>query len=119
MSRILPVSTINTRSGAAALARLRLRRAFGIIGSICSSDDDMTAAILYGTLGCHLCEEAALLLRPLVEDGRLSVSEVDIADDEQLLERYGVRIPVLRLQSGRELGWPFDHSAVLELLRAG
>jgi hypothetical protein len=62
---------------------------------------------LYGTLGCHLCEEAEALCRQ-VSPG-LELRKVDIADDPELLERYGLRIPVLRdPDSGQELGWPFD-----------
>ena len=30
-------------------------------------------------------------------------------DDEALVEKYGIRIPVLkRARDGEELGWPFD-----------
>jgi len=33
----------------------------------------------------------------------------DIADDPVLVERYGIRIPVLRrTDDSSELGWPFD-----------
>lgn len=41
---------------------------------------------------------------------------VEIADDPQLLERYGVRIPVIRDAAGRELGWPFDVHRLQEFL---
>jgi len=45
---------------------------------------------------------------------------VEIADDDELLERYGVRIPVLqRLDTGAELDWPFDAVAIERLLRPG
>lgn len=75
----------------------------------------MVRAILYGTLGCHLCDVAEALLAPLLP----SLSEVcgadceieciDIADDDVLLERYGATIPVLRrLDDDAELSWPFD-----------
>lgn len=68
----------------------------------------MEKLVLYSTVGCHLCEQAKALLIPLLgpED---CVEEVDIADSDQLLERYGVRIPVLRNnENGNEIGWPFD-----------
>lgn len=68
---------------------------------------------LYGTLGCHLCEIAEALLMPLVEHGLL-VELVDIADSERLFEAYGLRIPVLRrVDTGAELGWPFDTEQVV------
>ncbi|MFQ6571713.1 glutaredoxin family protein [Pseudomonas sp. UM16] len=71
---------------------------------------------LFGTLGCHLCEVAEALLMPFVEHGLL-VELVDIADDESMLERYSLRIPVLRrCDSGAELNWPFDAEQVVTFL---
>jgi hypothetical protein len=62
--------------------------------------------ILFGTSGCHLCEQAEVIVNACVPEG---VEYVDIAEQEQWIERYGLRIPVLcDLESGRELGWPFD-----------
>jgi len=66
--------------------------------------------ILFGTSGCHLCEQAEIIVNACVPDG---VETVDIAEQERWQEQYAVRIPVLYdLDSGRELGWPFDFSAV-------
>ena len=66
---------------------------------------------LYGTFGCHLCDEAEVLCR-LAFPG-LELRKIDIIDDPQLMERYGLRIPVLREPaSARELGWPFDLAAL-------
>lgn len=65
--------------------------------------------ILYGTDGCHLCDQARELLAQPLAAGRVTVDDVDILDDPTLERRYGVRIPVLRdAVSGSELGWPFD-----------
>ncbi len=65
---------------------------------------------LFTTVGCHLCEEALAQLVALIDSGfTLEVEEVDIADSETLLERYGVRIPVVKvIDHEAELGWPFD-----------
>jgi len=68
----------------------------------------MRSFILYGTSGCHLCEQAEALLAPLLSRRGWDLREVDISDSDELLERYGVRIPVLlRVADGGELGWPF------------
>lgn len=65
---------------------------------------------LYGTSGCHLCEQAQTICYSLF--GR-AVTEVDIATDDMLLERYATVIPVLvRLDTGAELKWPFDSQAL-------
>lgn len=72
---------------------------------------------LFGTLGCHLCEVAEALLMPFVEHGLL-VELVDIAEHEEWVEQYGLRIPVLRRRdTGAELGWPFDAEQVVQFLR--
>ncbi|BBL71429.1 glutaredoxin family protein [Methylogaea oryzae] len=69
---------------------------------------------LYGTDGCHLCEEAAALLQSL----SLSARHIDIAGDDGLVERYGTRIPVLRRADGAELGWPFGAEDVMRFTGA-
>lgn len=71
---------------------------------------------LFGTLGCHLCEDAEQVLQPFVEQG-LIVELLDIIDSPQWLERYALTIPVLRrVDNGQELFWPFDQQAVMQLL---
>lgn len=76
--------------------------------------NDVPDFFLYHTLGCHLCEEAEAIVRPLATQLQLSYARVDIADDDALVELYGIRIPVLRhCNSGRELGWPFAREEAL------
>jgi len=71
--------------------------------------------ILYHTEGCHLCHEAQALLAQAGIVHHLQ----DICDDEQLVERYGIRIPVLRRgDNGAELGWPFDLTLLLNFAGA-
>jgi len=71
------------------------------------------ALILYTTPGCHLCEMAEDIL---YAEG-VQFTPVDIAEDTALIERYGVRIPVVADVKGRELGWPFDGSALRAWLK--
>ncbi len=72
---------------------------------------------LLGTLGCHLCEVAEEILMPFVEHGLL-VELIDIAEREDLVERYGLSIPVLRrCDTGEELNWPFDADQIAGFLR--
>ena len=50
--------------------------------------------------------------------GEVVLQQVDIADDDELFERYGLLIPVLRrIDIGQELNWPFDQQQVLDLLQ--
>jgi len=70
--------------------------------------------VLYGTSCCHLCEQAEAVLG----EAGVVAEHIDIANDDMLLEKYGVRIPVLRRSdNGAELGWPFDVASVARFLR--
>jgi len=62
------------------------------------------SVVLYTTVGCHLCEQARELVSTVAPD--ITLTLVDVAEDDELLARYGERIPVL-MKEGRELGWPF------------
>lgn len=78
----------------------------------------MKTLYLYSTPGCHLCELAKDIVWPLLSDYPLRMQEIDIVDSDELLERYGVRIPVLALpDTGDELGWPFDSVQAKEFLQ--
>ncbi len=65
---------------------------------------------LMTTLGCHLCEEAHTMLVYCQEQGlNFDILPVEISESEELVENYGVRIPVLQHSAhNQELGWPFD-----------
>jgi hypothetical protein len=67
----------------------------------------MTHLMLYTTLGCHLCERLEALLDTLHE-GEYRLDKVEISEDEALMQRYGVRIPVLVDEAGEELDLGFE-----------
>ncbi|MGM0783252.1 MAG: glutaredoxin family protein [Pseudomonadota bacterium] len=67
----------------------------------------MTPLTLYTTLGCHLCERLEALLATL-HDGEYRLEKVEISEDEELMTRYGVRIPVLVDAQGEELDRGFE-----------
>ncbi|WP_299944093.1 glutaredoxin family protein [uncultured Microbulbifer sp.] len=70
-----------------------------------------TELILYTTLGCSLCEKAKVEIWPLLPRFGLRLREVDIADDDQLLERFRLMIPAVGLGDPEEVcPWPFDRS---------
>ncbi|HUH38296.1 MAG TPA: glutaredoxin family protein [Spongiibacteraceae bacterium] len=78
----------------------------------------MANLILYGTVGCHLCELADVLVSEGIPPGQ-QLCQRDIADDADLLARYALRIPVLVCEAtGRELDWPFDAVQLQVWLRA-
>lgn len=70
---------------------------------------------LYGTEGCHLCEDALALCEQVMPEADINV--VDVIDDEKLVELYRISIPVLeRLSDQAKLFWPFEQKQILELL---
>ena len=74
--------------------------------------------ILYSGPHCHLCGQAKAIIYPLLAEYGWRLNEIDIQSDEQLRERYGIRIPVVVLPSGEEKGWPFSKGQVARMLAA-
>lgn len=66
---------------------------------------------LYSRPGCHLCEELAADLEPLLA-GRAVIEVVDISEDPALERRYGLRIPVLAHGDVELCGYPLDKAAL-------
>ncbi len=74
---------------------------------------------LYGTEGCHLCHLAEQTVAALKEEFDLQVQQVDVSATDDLIGRYGIRIPVVRVDERiDDLGWPFD-TAVLQRYLSG
>jgi glutaredoxin len=70
----------------------------------------VSALVLYGRAGCHLCDDARAVLQRIGHP----FEEVDIEADDALLRRYLERIPVVALD-GEEL---FDYFVDEGALRA-
>jgi arsenate reductase-like glutaredoxin family protein len=68
--------------------------------------------ILYGTLGCHLCDDAERVLQAL----GLAYQTIDIIDDNLLLEKFATSIPVLQGTGENYLYWPFNTQQVTHWL---
>ena len=80
-----------------------------------------TNLYLYSTSHCHLCETAIALILQLAKAHKFKMIElkiVEIADNEKLLARYGLTIPVLQRQDTfAELNWPFSEADVVEFIK--
>ena len=70
--------------------------------------------ILYVRDGCHLCEDASVLLDDMI--GRDAYTAIDIETDDDLLVRYGHRIPVLAVDGTDRLELILTRPDVLALL---
>lgn len=76
--------------------------------------------ILYERDGCHLCDEARVLLDEMLGPDRYA--RVDIEADDSLILRYGFRIPVVALDGADRLEAPItapDLRALLAEMVAG
>ncbi len=74
--------------------------------------------LFYTTSQCHLCDLAEALLVNTPMPVPVPVDAIDIAQSEDLVARYGTRIPVLRRSdTGAELGWPFTRDQLLTFLQ--
>ena len=78
----------------------------------------MIRLLLFGTSGCHLCEQAELIvINCLANIKELTIETIDIAEQEQWQEQYAVRIPVLYdPETKKDLGWPFNQAQVKEFI---
>ncbi|MGR9051678.1 MAG: glutaredoxin family protein [Gammaproteobacteria bacterium] len=80
----------------------------------------MIELVLFGTEGCHLCEQAEALIDEYRSASavELSVEIKDITEDEQAYRDYALRIPVLFHQETQQtLAWPFDRSTLREFIK--
>lgn len=88
----------------------------------------MTKYNLYGSDGCHLCEQALTLCLTVLSVEQLS--QIDIIEQESvehetqtLFELYGVHIPVLeklaqKSSENTKLFWPFTQAQVTQLVNS-
>ena len=64
---------------------------------------------LLSTDGCHLCEVA----KSLLEQSNMEFEVVDIIEEQQLIDLYGDKIPVLMVEGAEQaLFWPFEQEQV-------
>ena len=79
----------------------------------------MTQLVLYTTSHCHLCEQALTLLINLKQQYAISWLTKEISEDDDLIEKYGIRIPVIqRIDNQSELNWPFSAEDIVMLIKA-
>jgi hypothetical protein len=69
--------------------------------------------ILYERDGCHLCEDARVLLDEMI--GMDRYARVNIEADDDLVLRYGFRIPVITLDGIDRLEAPIEREDVRAL----
>jgi len=69
---------------------------------------------LFTKPGCHLCEEAKSVVDSVIQgfasthDAEVSLTEVNILEDPQLIEKYSEEIPVLQINGATLAYWRID-----------
>ncbi len=70
--------------------------------------------VLYTLIGCHLCDQVAVMLQDMGIDW--TPMEIDL--DPELERKYDIHIPVLGLpDTGEELFFPFSEDQVRKFLK--
>ena len=65
---------------------------------------------LIGKPGCHLCDDARLVVERVAADLGADVEERSILDDADLAERYGEQIPVVLVDGREHTFWRVDEA---------
>ena len=73
----------------------------------------MKTVTLYSRPGCHLCDEARVVLERLSAQAPFTIEEVDITRDDRLHARYLERIPVVALDGEELFDYEVDEAALL------
>jgi glutaredoxin len=63
---------------------------------------------LYTRPGCHLCDDARVVVERVCTDLGESFEEVDITTDDDLADRYGEDIPVTFVDGRQHDFWRVD-----------
>ena len=68
----------------------------------------MTIVTIYGRTGCHLCEDALLVLESLKDELNFEIKEILIDGNEELQSLYGEQIPVTHIDGVHHDYWRVD-----------
>ena len=71
--------------------------------------------VLYERAECHLCEDARLALDALIGPDRYDRVDIDASDE--LVVRYGFRVPVLAIDGVDRLEAPITEPDLMELAK--
>lgn len=73
------------------------------------------SVVLYERAGCHLCDDVRVVLDAVLGEG--AYKRVDIEADDELIVRYGFRVPVVSVDGVDRLEAPMTELELRSLLR--
>ena len=77
----------------------------------------MATVVLFARPGCHLCDEARLVIEAARAEVAFVFEEVDIETDDALVRDYGLRIPVVAIDGDELFEISVDRTSLLAALR--
>lgn len=78
---------------------------------------EQTKVTLYTRKQCPLCEEAKQLLLAIKEEYSFEIQEIDIYKDDQLLEMYQLKIPVIVINGEEVDDGQVDLTRIISFLK--
>lgn len=73
---------------------------------------------LIGKPGCHLCDDARVVVQKVAAEAGAAVVEQDITQDEELYRRYWEQIPVVLVDGEQHTFWRVDAERLRRALAA-
>ncbi len=77
----------------------------------------MITFTVYSRFGCHLCEDLLMHLTLLQQDHDFRVIEVDVDSSPQLIEQYGLKVPMVIYGDEQVCHYFLDQAAILQILK--
>jgi len=75
---------------------------------------------IYSKPGCHLCDDMKSLVHRIVAEHSnepIAVDEIDISSDADLLDRYGLEIPVLLINGKKTAKYRVSEEELRRMLK--
>ncbi|MCW2874556.1 glutaredoxin family protein [Actinacidiphila oryziradicis] len=73
---------------------------------------------LIGKPGCHLCDDARVVIEKVTGELGSSVEELDITQDDELYRKYWEQIPVVLVDGEQHDFWRVDENRLRRALGA-
>ena len=75
---------------------------------------------IYSKPGCHLCDEMKVVVERTIDSrDEISLEEIDISSQPELLERYGLEIPVLMIDGRKIAKYRISEQELTKVLDRG
>jgi len=77
----------------------------------------VATVVLYARPGCHLCDDARVVIEAARAEVAFVFEEVDIESDDALVRDYGLRIPVVAVDGDELFEISVDWTSLLAAVR--